>query len=150
LKKYALKNNDIITSSSKLYNTFINEFGIVNLNFESLTIEEKEKMIIRYKKKKNIDENEQIEIEVVINLKNLCIGAYTFLRNYRSFNKEMKINLLNFTINDKKVITNIEVSFIRKNKIYKKDIFILMTPEMENNIGKTNNIQNRINIIKRL
>ena len=52
MKKYALKNNDIITSSSKLYNTFINEFGIVNLNFESLTIEEKEKMINRYKKKK--------------------------------------------------------------------------------------------------
>ena len=61
MKKYALKNNEIITSASKIYNIFINEFGTINLNYDSLTIEEKEKMINRYKKKKNFDEKEQIE-----------------------------------------------------------------------------------------
>ena len=52
---------------------------LVDLNYDSLTIEEKEKMLNRYKKK-NFDEKEQIEIKEVINLQNLCIGAYTFFK----------------------------------------------------------------------
>ena len=54
---------------------------------------------------------------------------------------EMNNNLNNLMINDKKVVTKLNVNFQRKDKIYHKDIFIIMTDAMELNIRKSNNIQ---------
>jgi hypothetical protein len=36
LKKFAIKNDETITSYSKLYNLFLEEFGEIKLNFDSL------------------------------------------------------------------------------------------------------------------
>ena len=74
LKKYAIKNNEIITSFTKLYNLFVEEFGKIALNCNSLTAEEKEKIILKYKKNKNINGNEKINIKVVLNMKNIIIS----------------------------------------------------------------------------
>ena len=53
----------------------------------------------------------------------------------------MQSNLNTFEINNNKVVTELDVSFKRKNQIYKKVIFIIMTTNMETNIQKKNNIQ---------
>ncbi len=71
----------------------------------------------------------------------MCISGYIHLRNQREFNNEMNNNLKNFEINQKKIVTELEVSFKGKNTIYKKSIFIIMTENMEKNIQKINNIQ---------
>ena len=141
LKKYALKNNEIITSFTKLYNLFFEEFGEIILNENTLTSEEKDKLIFRYKKTNNIQNEDNINIKTVLNIKNLINGAYTFLRNYRENNKELYNNMNNFSINNKKVVSVLKVNFKRKNKIFNKDIFVIMTDQMEENIVKKENIQ---------
>lgn len=49
--------------------------------------------------------------------------------------------LLDFKINDKKVITKLVVNFKRNNKDYKKNIYCIMSSEMEENILSPNNTQ---------
>ena len=50
-------------------------------------------------------------------------------------------NIINFTIDNKKVVTNLKVTYTRKNKYFTKDIFIIMSDQMERNIKKNDNIQ---------
>ena len=45
------------------------------------------------------------------------------------------------TINNKKIITPLEINYNNKNKQYKSISYIIMTEEMENNIHEINNIQ---------
>jgi len=59
----------------------------------------------------------------------------------RKFNKAMQNNLKNFEIYNKKTVTKFEVSYKRKNYIYKKLIFVIMSTNIEENIQKKNNIQ---------
>ena len=141
LKKYAIKNNNIVTSISKLVNIFTEEFGNIKLNYDTLTIEEKNKYINKYRKTKKLNDDENIDIKSIVNIKSLCIGAYTHLRNYRELKKEMYNNIINFTIDNKKVVTNLKVTYTRKNKYFTKDIFIIMSDQMERNIKKNDNIQ---------
>ena len=44
-------------------------------------------------------------------------------------------------MNDKKVLTNLKVTFNRKNKIFNKDIFVIITEHVEENIIEKENIQ---------
>lgn len=143
LKKYAVKNNAKVTSASKLYNIFNEEFGEIDLDYDSLNAYEKEKYLQKIKKIKKLTDEEitKINIKELLNIKILCIGAYTQLRNQREFNKEMAYNLQDLKIKDKKVVVNLKVNFQRKDKYYQKDIFIIMSNEMEDNIKKDGNIQ---------
>ena len=52
------------------------------------------------------------------------------------FDLEMNKNLINFKINDKNVVNELEVSFKRKNKIFTNNIYIIMSESMEENIKK--------------
>ena len=62
-------------------------------------------------------------------------SIYT-LRNYRELKKEMYNNIINYTIDNKKVVTNLKVTYTRKNKYFTKDIFMIMSDQMERNIKK--------------
>ena len=82
LKLYVIKNNEIISSVSKLYNIFNDEFGEIKLNYNSLTNEEKNLLISRYKKRKKISEKDNVNLDEILNIKSIINGAYTYLRNY--------------------------------------------------------------------
>ena len=77
---------------------------------------------------------DNINIEDIINLKNICISGFIHLKNIREFNKEMQTNLNTFEINNNKIVTELDVSFKRKNQIYKKVIYVIMITNMETNI----------------
>ena len=87
LKQYAtIKNNVRITSASKFYNIFIEEFGEIELDYSILNTEEKEKLmqIIKKIKKLNDDEISKTNIKEILNNKMLFIGAlliYTIKEN---------------------------------------------------------------------
>ena len=58
LKKYAIKNNIKVTSSSKLFNIFSEEYGTIELDYNSINDEEKVKLIKKIKKiKSNANED---------------------------------------------------------------------------------------------
>ena len=58
LKKYAIKNNIKVTSSSKLFNIFSEEYGTYELDYNSINHEEKVKLIKKIKKiKSNANED---------------------------------------------------------------------------------------------
>ena len=141
IKKFAILNNDKCTSSSKLYNLLIEQFGNFEINYDAISKEEKELIKEKYRKRKKLEKLDNINIEDIINLKNIYISGFIHLKNIREFNKEMQTNLNTFEINNNKVVTELDVSFKRKNKIYKKVIYVIMTTNMEINIQKKNNIQ---------
>ena len=53
----------------------------------------------------------------------------------------MNNNLINLTLDNEKIVTELYVNFERKNKVFKKAIYIIMTKEMISNITKNDNIQ---------
>ena len=69
--------------------------------------------------------NNNITIKDIINIKNLSIQAFTYLKNYRQFNSEIDSNLLNIKKNDNNIVNKINVIFNRKGIKYEKDIYIL-------------------------
>ena len=141
IKKFAILNNDKCTSSSKLYNLLIEQFGNFEINYDDISTEEKEMIKEKYRKRKKLEESDNINIDNILNLKNIYISGFIHLKNLREFNQEMQTNLNSFEINNNKVVTELEVSFKRKDEIYKKVIFVIMTTNMETNIQKKNNIQ---------
>ena len=52
----------------------------------------------------------------------------------------MDNNLLNFKINDDNIVTKINTTFERKKIIYTKEIYIIMTSHMIENINNKNNV----------
>ena len=85
--------------------------------------------------------NNNITIKDIINIKNLSIQAFTYLKNYRQFNSEMDTNLLNIKENNNNIVNKINVIFKRKGIKYEKDIYIIMNTEMKENIKNQENIQ---------
>jgi hypothetical protein len=81
-------------------------------------------------KKKKIGDN-NIKIEDVINLTNICSKSYNFIRNQKNKKNNFDNNLDNFIFNKKNIINKIKVTLIRKKIKYTKDICIIMTDEME-------------------
>ena len=76
-----------------------------------------------------------------INIKYFSVIAYTYLRNYRLFNKEMDNNLINIKEGNKSIFNKITVIYQRKGNVYTKDIFIIMTELIITNISNINKIQ---------
>ena len=69
LKKYAIKNNIKVTSASKLFNIFSEEYGTIELDYNSINDEEKVKLIKTIKKiKSNAKEDiSKYNIKEIIN-----------------------------------------------------------------------------------
>ena len=98
------------------------------------------KIIDKYTKRKKLN-NINIDIKNIINVKQLLISSFNHLKNFKEFNKDFKENLINLKYDNKQIVTILSVNFIRKNKKYKKDIYIIMNEEMESNIKEKDNIQ---------
>ena len=98
------------------------------------------KIIDKYTKRKKLN-NINIDIKNIINVKQLLISSFNHLKNFKEFNKDFKENLINLNYDNKQIVTILSMNFIRKNKKYKKDIYIIMNEEMESNIKEKDNIQ---------
>jgi len=117
--KYILeKHSEIGQSPQKLLNVFNNEYGDINLNYELISKEEEKKIIENYKKRNKITSNNKIKIEDVINLKNLAFGAINNYKYHHNIKSNFLEQILNFKINEKNVVSKLEVNFKRKNIYY--------------------------------
>ena len=85
-----------MTSTSKAHNIFREEFENIILDYNTISIQEKNNLIEKFKKNNKIKEDKDINLENIINI---------------------------------------------KNKIYSKDIFIIMNGNIKINIKRVNNIQ---------
>jgi len=132
---------DICNSFSKLKTLFEEEYCPLIIRYESISKEDKDIIINKYKKKKNIPIDKKVDIKDIINVKTILIKAFQYLKNYREFKYDLKYNLDEIKINNKKITTTINTTFKRKNKYYNKDINAFMTEEMENNIILEDNFQ---------
>lgn len=90
LKEIAISNINIGTNSKNLKQYFINEFWDLKYNFQLLTEEEKDKIILIYKKSKKLKESDIIDIKDIINLDNQCKKIAIFMQNKQYKNKKFK------------------------------------------------------------
>ena len=65
LKAFAIKNNSKCSSSAELLSLFIEEYGNISINYETIADDIKNKKLENYKKKKNLD---NVDIKDIINL----------------------------------------------------------------------------------
>ena len=66
---------------------FTEELGNIELDYNSISKEEKESYIKKIKKIKEYIDEEFLKIDIkdLINIKYFCIGAFTYLRIHREF-----------------------------------------------------------------
>ena len=108
-----MNNDEIGSSLCKLENKLIEKYGHIEYDFKSITTEEKEKIIEHYKKINN-KKDEDIHIEDVIALTNQCKTAIYYYKNQKILYDNFNDNLVNMTINNKKIITPLEIIYKKK------------------------------------
>ena len=106
---------DLCNSFSKLKTLFEEEYCPLTIRYESISREVKENIINKYKQKKKIPYDENIDIKNIINIKNILIQAFQYLKNYKEFNSDLKNNLNQIKINNKK--QRLALALILKEKI---------------------------------
>ena len=141
LRIYLYKHNNIGTSLYKLIDSFKTEYGDIDINLDLIPDNEKNLIIERYKKKHNIDDDKDIKLKDIINLKNLSITSINNIKYTNNVKINFSQQLKDFTINNKYIISKLIVKFQRKNKEYVTQAYCIMTPEMEQNLKDKNNIQ---------
>ena len=72
-------------------------------------------------------------------IENLLRSAYLYHKS--EYNKNFEHNTMKLNINNKEITNKIQVNYIRKNINYSKDIYILMSTKMEDNIKLNCNTQ---------
>ena len=101
----------------------------------------KNKKINIKKRKGNVISNEDYELKEIINLNNQIKAAIKYIYNLKKDKKNIHELLLEMTDNNNKnIVTGLKVEFTRKNK-YIKDLYIIMTEDMVQNIKEEENIQ---------
>ena len=140
LRYYLEKNDDIGTSMIKFLYKLTKEFNEININYNLIPKDEEIKIINTFKKRKKIL-NKDIKIEDVINLQNLCVTAINNCKYKYNINSNFDEQLLNFKINNIKVVNKLIVKFKRKKNEFTKYIYSIMTQEMEENISSEYNSQ---------
>ena len=122
-----------------LENLFKKEYSDISIDYNNIEKDIKEKLITKFKKRKKINNN--ITLKDIINIKNISIQAFTYLKNYRRFNSEINTNLLIIKDNNNNIVNKINLFFKRKGIKYEKDIYIIVNTEMKENIKNEKNIQ---------
>ena len=141
LKVYAITKIDICNSYTKLKTLFEQEYCKLEINYETIPEDTKNRIITKYKIKNNISEETEVDIKNILDTKYILLSAFVYLNNYKEFNTDFSNNLNEMTINNKKIVTKIYTNFIRNNINYKKEIYIIMNEEMEKNIILEDNSQ---------
>ena len=139
LKEFCIRN--ITLRKENIYQKLLEDFGDIKIE---LTNEEKDKIINNYKNRHNLDEEEieNINFKEIFNNRILFDRALNSVNKINTSKKNIEELILNMQDNKNYNLTNkINVEFKRKNKTYKKNIYIIMNEEMKKNISLNDNIQ---------
>ena len=138
LKEIAINYPSIGIKGRLLEKYFIDTYGNIPYEYNIIKPEIREKLIDHYKKINKIEKEENIKTEDVINLTKHCNSVSVNFKCYKR-RKEKYINLIkNMEYNNEKLVETLKVKFVRKNKIYEKEIYIIQTTEMKNNLSNKN------------
>ena len=141
IKAYTILNSENNYTMISLQKEIEAKYGKLNINFNTIKKDDIDKKINSYKKKHNIKDDQNIEIEKLYNINNIIRSSYNSIRLLKEFKNIFTENITNLKINDENITTKLKVNFIRKNKSFEKELFILMTKEMENNLISEDNSQ---------
>ena len=137
IKEEGLKNSIRDSNGSLLYNFITNKYGEINIDYSSeFTNKYFNREIQNYKKLKNKDKLSEKDYKDIINVRHICSKINSYINNYYSKNKNLDEQLKNITLNNIKITETDIVTFIRKNKKYKKDVYYFLTNQMKDNLSK--------------
>ena len=120
---------------------FINKYG--DLEYD-ISEEEKENIIKNYKIKKNLKEDTDINFNKIINIDNQIKTSIQYSNSFINIKKNNHQLIMDIKYNNENIISNIKVSFKRKNIEFIKDIYIIMNKQMKLNIVNENVTQHFI------
>ena len=141
IKAYAILNSENNFTMISLQKEIESKYGKLNINFDTIKKDDINKKTKLYKKKHNIGDEQNIDMEKIYNINNIIRSAYNSIRILKEFKNNFNENIMNLKINEENITTKLKVNFIRKNKTFEKDIFILMTNELKNNLISEDNTQ---------
>ena len=114
---------EVGSSFHKILELFHNEYPNFKIDYDSISIDEKNELINNFKQRNKYKDNIKINIEDVINIKNFFIGAINNKKYKNSLSENFDSILTNLKINNINVVTKLKVNFVRKKKFIIK-IFI--------------------------
>ena len=132
---------DIGTSYTRLLESFIGEYGIVEINYSIIPEDECILLINNFKKRNKNNNKKNISINDVVNIKNLAIGAINNKKYKNNIHTNFNESILSFKLKEESIVTKLSVTFERKNIINNKIIYCIMTKDMEDNIKSIHNTQ---------
>ena len=141
IKAYAILNSENNFTMISLQKEIESKYGKLNIKFDTIKKEDINKKTKLYKKKHNIGDEQNIDMEKIYNINNIIRSAYNSIRILKEFKNNFNENIMNLKINEENITTKLKVNLIRKNKTFEKDIFILMTNELDNNLISEDNTQ---------
>ena len=133
LKEFCIRNKNL--KFELLFEKLLVDYPNIKL---TLTNNEKSDIINKYKKVHELtdEELEEIDFNKILNIKILLKRILSSVSKLNLSKKTIKDFILDMKDNTGyNITTNLKVEFSRKNKIYKKDIFILMNSNMKKNIN---------------
>ena len=83
----------------------------------------------------------ELDESKILSIPNMVKSIFLNLKYYYEYNNNFEENMINLTINGKKIVTKLNVNSIRKKINFNTNIYAIMTEEMINNINNPNNIQ---------
>lgn len=142
LKEFCIVHKEL--KFENLYKKLLEEFPDINI---TVTNEEKKIILENYKnklksQKDNISDSKEINFNEILNIKILLKKTMMNTTKFLLSKKNIRHLIMDMTdINGYKLTTLLKVEFTRKNKVYNKEIFILMNESMKKNILDKDNIQ---------
>ena len=133
LKEFCIRNKNL--KFELLFEKLLVDYPNIKL---TLTNNEKSDIINKYKKVHELtdEELEEIDFNKILNIKILLKRILSSVSKLNLSKKTIKDFILDMKDNTGyNITTNLKVEFSRKNKIYKKDLFILMNSNMKNNLN---------------
>ena len=132
LKEYILDKK--ILNIKDIKNYFIEKYG--DLDYQ-ISDTEKDEILEKYSQKNKINKDE-VNIDNIINLDLQIKSAISYINKLYNFKTNNEYNLIDLEYKDEKIVKKIQVSFIKKDKTYIKDIYIIMNNQMINNFKNKN------------
>ena len=95
-------------------------------------------MINKIRKKNNLADIDEINLNDYINLDTLCKKVFNFIKNKKTKNFNLQLLINNLTYENINLVTTLNVNFVRDNKNYTKPIYLILTEYMKDNLKNEN------------
>lgn len=140
LKDIAIKNESLGLNPFQLKKYFTIFYGDIIFDIDSLSENEKMKLKNKFKKIKHLEINtEDINLNEYLTLEYLCTKVSSFIKNKKTRYQTLENLIQNLSFENTRIVTTMNIEYIRKEKTYHKKTYIITTPYMIKNI-KNNSI----------